>query len=194
MDSYTILNKNEWQTSLCKCDSESCFLGCIVPCHVYAKIKSKTKSEYCVHLFVYVFLYLSLQQLWYSQNYVIENTCPSDIINNCLSITITNNDVNNLEYCDNYYMVIDNLHYSCIEENGLCVSKDYSCIKQKESKHISINLIVFTSISYFILTCMNYSAREYIKSKQLIEESFIENIVGVVCCPTCGLAQEYREL
>jgi Cys-rich protein (TIGR01571 family) len=189
---YNILNKSEWQTNLCKCDSESCFLSCVVPCHVYAKIRARTKAEYCVHLVVYIFLYLSLQQLWYSQNYVIENTCPSTIINNCLGIAIT--DVDNIEYCDNYYMVIEDAHYACIEKNGFCVSKEYSCIKENDSKHLSIDLIIFTSVCYFILTCMHYSAREYIKSRQVIDESFVESIAGVICCPTCGLAQEYREL
>jgi len=194
MSEYTILNKNEWQTSLCKCETESCFLSCIVPCHVYAKLRASTKSEYCVHLVIYIFLYLSLQQLWYSQNYVINNTCPSTLINNCLSITILNNDVTDMDYCENYYMIIENIHYGCVEQNGYCISKDYSCIKKNDSKHASIDLIIFTSICYFIITCLHYNAREYIKSKQNIEESFIESIAGIICCPICGLAQEYREL
>ena len=188
MNNYTILNKSEWQTSLCKCDSESCFLSCIVPCHVYSKIRSRTKSEYCVHLCVYIFLYLSLQQLWYSQKYVINNTCPSTVVSSCLSIT---SDIAN---CNKYSILIDEDQYSCIEQNGICISNKNTCIEIKDSKNISINLIIFTSISYFILTCLHYLAREYIKSKQIIENSIIEDIFAVVCCPTCGIAQEYREL
>jgi Cys-rich protein (TIGR01571 family) len=185
MTDYTILNKAEWQTHLCKCDSESCFLSCIVPCHVYAKIRSRTKSEYCVHLVLYTFLYLSLQQLWYSQNYIIDNTCPSILANTCIAIT---------ENCDKSYILIDDIKYACVEDNGYCISNQMSCIEQKYSKKISLNLIIFSSICYFILTSMHYGAREYIKSKQIIETSLFEDIAATICCPVCGLAQEYREL
>jgi Cys-rich protein (TIGR01571 family) len=41
---------------------------------------------------------------------------------------------------------------------------------------------------------MHYSAREYIKKKQIIKTSIIEDVAAVTCCSTCGLAQEYREL
>ena len=183
---YNILNKGEWQTSLCKCDSESCFLSSIVPCHVYAKLRAKTKSEYCLHLFSYCLLYVFIQQLWYSQSYINKNTCPNTLTNTC--IILSEDD------CNKYYMTIEENEYACIYENGYCVANNYSCIKQSISKKISIDLVIITSISYFVVCYMHYSAREYIKSRQTIDESFIENIVGVVCCPTCGLAQEYREL
>jgi Cys-rich protein (TIGR01571 family) len=185
MTDYTILNKNEWQTSLCKCESESCFLSCIVPCHVYAKIKARTKSEYCVHLGIYIILYVFIQQLIYSNHYIIHNTCANNLVNTCISIT---------DECNKYYMIIDDTQYSCIEENGFCVVDNYSCIKQSVSHKASVNLIIYTSLCYFILVCLHYSARDYIKSKQIIDESIFENIAGVVCFPTCGLAQEYREL
>lgn len=182
---YNILNKGEWQTSLCKCDSESCFLSCLVPCHVYAKIRARTKSEYCVHLFVYIFLYLFINQLLYSNHYIIENTCPNNLITSCISV---------FDNCNHNYMLIDNKQYACVEENGYCISDDYSCIKQSVSHTSSVNLIIITSMFYFVMVCLHYGARDYIKTQQNIDESFIENIVGVVCCPTCGLAQEYREL
>jgi Cys-rich protein (TIGR01571 family) len=185
MADYNILNKSEWQTGLCKCDTESCFLSCIVPCHVYAKIKSTSKSEYCLHLVLYIFLYLSLQQLWYSQHYVIQNTCPSILTNTCITID---------EDCNKYYILIDDIKYSCVDNNGYCISNENSCIEQKASTNISLNLFIFSSVCYFMLTCLHYSAREYIKSKQIIEHSYVEDILAIVCCPTCGLAQEYREL
>ena len=182
---YNILNKGEWQTSLCKCDSESCFLSCIVPCHVYAKLRARTKSEYCVHLFVYMLMYVFINQLLYSNHYIIENTCPNNLINSCISV------FNN---CNTHYMLIDNNQYACVEENGYCFADTTSCIEQSTSHKASVNLIIITSMCYFIIVCLHYSARDYIKTLQNIDESFIENIVGVVCCPTCGLAQEYREL
>ena len=184
MDNYTILNMSQWHTSLCVCDSESCFLSCIVPCHVYAKIKSTTKSLYCVYLFGYICVYLSIHQLLYSQHYIIENTCPLNMVSTCLVD----------DKCKNTYIIIDDIKYACIEQNGFCVSNEHSCIEQPDSKHISINLLIFTSIAYFVLVFMHYSAREHIKKQQNIDESFIENIAAVVCCPNCGLAQEYREL
>ena len=185
MADYTILNKGEWQTHLCNCDSESCFLSCVVPCHVYAKIKSKTKSNYCVYLFVYIFLYLSIQQVWYTQKYISKNTCPSILVDNCLTIT---------EKCEDNYILYDNVQYSCVNENGYCISNEYSCIRQNVSKKTSLDLIIYTSLCYFILTFMHYSAREYIKKKQIIQTSIIEDVMAVTCCSTCGLAQEYREL
>ena len=191
MSDYNILNKGEWQTGLCKCDSESCFLSCIVPCHVYAKIKSRTKAEYCVHLVIYVFLYLSLQQLWYSQHYILSNTCPNMLTSNCISM-IEDDDL--YADCNKYYIEIDDIKYACIQNNGYCIANENSCIEQKQSKNISLDLMLFTAICYFMITCFHYSAREYIKTTQIIEHSLIEDIPAVICCPTCGLAQEYREL
>ena len=76
----------------------------------------------------------------------------------------------------------------------VCISNKNSCIEQKASKNASLDLFIFSSVCYFMLTYLHYTAREYIKSKQIIQHSLVEDIPAIVCCPTCGLAQEYREL
>jgi Cys-rich protein (TIGR01571 family) len=182
---YNILNKGEWKTHLCHCDTESCFLSLIVPCHVYAKIKSFNKSQYCIHLIIYLSIYLSVQQLWVSQKYINDQTCPKHITQDCISIQ---------DDCVNYYVSIDSILYSCIEKNGYCISDKYECIDHELSNKISTNIFLLSSFFYFFLCLIHYCARETIKTKNIIETNIFEDIVAISCCPTCGLAQEYREL
>jgi Cys-rich protein (TIGR01571 family) len=183
---YEIINKKEWATNLYDCDTESCFLSCLVPCHVYSKlkIKSKNKSYYCVHLFFYMFLYLSIQQLWYSSNYVTTHTCPHLLIDNC---------INSLK-CEDNYMLVDDVPTSCVMQNDFCVFDKYECISKKQSNTTSMYILIFTLFSYTCLTCMHYKVREHIKKIYQINGNIAEDVFAVTCCSTCGLAQEYREL
>ena len=184
---YEIINKKEWSTNLYDCDTESCFLSCIVPCHIYAKLKNKTKikSQYCVHLFFYIFIYLSIQQLWYSSNYISQHTCPKDLINDCIHA---------IDNCEDYYMIIDDRPSSCFIKNGYCVYNEYECISKKQSRKTEMYILIFTSFFYSGLTFMHYKVRQHIKAVYHIDGNLSEDIVAVTCCSTCGLAQEYREL
>ena len=182
---YKILNKGEWKTNMFVCDSESCFLSCIVPCHVYAKIISTSKSLYCINLIIYCIIYLSIHQLWYSQNYIIENTCSKELTDNCISIK---------DNCENFYMIIDNIPFSCIYTENFCISNNKSCINHEDSNNSSLTIFLLSSSCYFILVFMNYKAREHIKNIYQKETNCVEDITAVTCCSTCGLAQEYREL
>lgn len=184
---YEIINKKKWSTNLYDCESESCFLSCIVPCHVYSKIKllSKNKNHYCVHLFVYILLYISIQQLWYTRNYLSDHTCPQNLIDNCINF------INN---CEDNYMLLDDVPSSCVIKNNLCVYDNYECITKKQSNKTAMYIIIITSISYSCLTYMHYKAREHIKLIYNINGNIVEDVFAVTCCSTCGLAQEYREL
>ena len=184
---YNIINKGEWSTHLYTCDTESCFLSCVVPCHVYAKIKSygKSKREYFIHLFVYMTLYVSIQQLWYSQQYLNAHMCPSHLTDNCFSIT---------DDCDSHYMVVDDLLSSCILKNNICVYDTTSCLSPKDTKQKSLAFLIVTLVGYIFLVSLHYTIREKMKLKQIIGGNIIEDVIAITCCPTCGLAQEYREL
>jgi Cys-rich protein (TIGR01571 family) len=183
---YTNLNKGEWSSHLCTCDIESCFLSCCLPCHVYAKIRSLgSKCKYCIHLIVYMSLYVSMQQFWYSNQYLNSHTCPANLIDNC--ITITDN-------CETNYMMVDNLLSACVLKNNICVYDTIECVSHKDSNEASLICLIFTSIGYMCLVFLHYIVREQIKSKQNISGNIIEDVMAVTCCSTCGLAQEYREL
>jgi Cys-rich protein (TIGR01571 family) len=187
MADYNILNKGEWATHLYTCDTESCFLSCIAPCHVYAKIKSygKNKREYFIHLVVYMVMYISIQQLWYSQQYLNSHMCPSHLTDNCISIT---------DDCDKYYMKVDNVLSSCMIKNNICVYDSHECLSSKDTKQKSTAFLVVTLIGYSFLVFLHYNIREKIKVKQTIGGNIIEDVLAITCCSTCGLAQEYREL
>jgi Cys-rich protein (TIGR01571 family) len=60
--------------------------------------------------------------------------------------------------------------------------------------HTSLYFFIFTSIGYAGLVFLHYTIREQIKVKQTIGGNTVEDVIAVVCCPSCGLAQEYREL
>ena len=184
---YEIINKTKWSTNLYDCDSESCFLSCIVPCHVYSKLKiiSKNKNHYCVHLFVYILIYISIQQLWYTRNYLYEHTCPQNLIDNC---------INAVNVCEDNFMMVNDTPYSCIIKSNFCVYNNYGCISQKQSNKTARFLIIITSISYTCLTFLHYTVRKHIKSIYQINGNIVEDVIAVTCCSTCGLAQEYREL
>ena len=184
---YEIINKQVWSSNLYDCDSESCFLSCIVPCHVYSKLKiiSKNKNYYCSHLFVYMLLYISIQQLWYTRDYLSKHTCPQILIDNCL------NAINN---CEDNYMMVNDAPTSCVIKNNFCVYNDYVCISQKQSNKTAMYLLIITSISYSCLTYLHYKARQHIKTIYQINGNMVEDAIAVTCCSTCGLAQEYREL
>jgi Cys-rich protein (TIGR01571 family) len=184
---YNIINKGEWITNLYDCDAESCFLSCVVPCHVYAKIKSlgKGKSHYCIHLFIYMFLYLSIQQLWYSIQYLESNECPAQLIDNCISL---------VDNCEDYYMMQDDVRSACLLKNNICVYDTHECLSHKMVSHTSLYFFIFTSIGYAGIVFLHYTIRQQIKLKQTIGGNALEDVIAVVCCPSCGLAQEYREL
>jgi Cys-rich protein (TIGR01571 family) len=184
---YELIDKKKWSTNLYDCDSESCFLSCIVPCHVYSKLKiiSKNKNHYFVHLFVYILLYLSIQQLWYTRDYLSKHTCPQNLIDNC---------INSLNICEDNYMIIDDTPFSCGIKGNLCIYNDYECISEKQSNKTTRYLIIVTSISYACLTFLHYSVRKHIKNVYQINGNVVEDVIAVTCCSTCGLAQEYREL
>ena len=184
---YDLINKKEWSSNLYDCDTESCFLSCIVPCHVYSKLKiiSKNKKYYCVHLFVYMLLYISIQQLWYANNYLSKHTCPHILIDNC---------INAIDNCEDNYMIVDDAQSSCVIKNNFCVYNNYECISQKQSNKTALYLLIITSISYSCLTYIHYKARQYIKLIYNINGNMVEDLFAVTCCSTCGLAQEYREL
>lgn len=184
---YEIINKKEWATNLYDCDTESCFLSCIVPCHVYSKIKilNKNKAQYCVHLFFYLFIYLSIQQLWYSSNYLSEHTCPQYLIDNCINV---------IDNCEEHYMIVDDVPSSCIIKNDYCVYDNYECISKKQSNKTALYILIFTSLCYSGITFMHYRVREHIKLIYHIKGNIVEDVFAVTCCSTCGLAQEYREL
>jgi len=91
-------------------------------------------------------------------------------------------------------MVVDDLLSSCILKNNICVYDNTSCLSPKDTKQKSLAFLIVTLVGYVFLVSLHYTIREKMKLKQIIGGNIIEDIVAITCCPTCGLAQEYREL
>jgi len=176
-------NKNDWKTSLYTCDSESCILSLLLPCHIYSKIINK---NYLLNFLSYGFVCLSIYNIYYWLNYINQNKCPSNKTEQCVGLG---------DNCNNNYIYINNIPTKCIyhSDANVCTYNSISCIELDEYRTLNIYLSIFSSISYLFLYLMNYNVREKIKLNKSIKDTYYD-IIAVICCYPCGLAQSYREI
>ena len=167
---------NEWKTSLCEPDCESCTLSCCLPCHIYAMAN---KPSYAIYFIAYALCILSIQRIYYELYYLKMNQCPSSKVDYCLGTT----------NCEAHYTVINGVTTPCHYYDQLCIYSDVSCIQTESSTYSMIMVIL--SFFYMLFFCMNYLVRQKIKDTKHIQgNDYCES----TCLSTCGLAQVYREI
>ena len=172
--------ENEWSSSLCTYDSESCIVTWLLPCHTYAKLRL---SSYGIHFLSYAFFVLCIRNIWSTWSYIHAYKCPSEYTEQCISVH---------NKCENYYTHIDGVPAACIyvDEYDICVYDSVSCIRVHSSLYVFFSVML--SISYVCLWWMNHAARKVIRDTYQLKEDK-ECIASTFLSP-CGLSQGYREI
>jgi hypothetical protein len=165
---------NEWKTTLCHPDFESCTLACYFPCHIYAMAN---KPFYAIYFISYAFCILSIHCIYYELYYLKMNQCPSSKIDYCFGATD----------CESHYMIMDGITTPCRYYEQICGYSELSCIQSKNYTYSMLMIVL--SLFYLSFFCMNYFVRQKIKQTKHIQgNDYCESTLP------CGLAQVYREI
>ena len=174
-----------WKTHLCKCDCESLSVSYLLPCYVYAKLR---KGKYTFHFVVYGCIWLSTQLVYSCAYYVNAHACPMYEADLCYQLGEAE--------CENHYMKVSSGVVPCVyltmENMNVCTYENYECISPKLYMKIHPLIFFSTLFTYMLVLNLHYKLRTEIKKTQAIHPEC--DCLTVLCCPTCALAQEYREV
>ena len=170
-----------WKTHLFKCDCESLSVSYLLPCYVYAKLR---KGIYTFHFAMYACIWLIIQVLYSCAYYLNAHACPMYEAELCAQLGESE--------CASHYMKVSSGVAPCVFRTNLCTYDTYECISPKHYMKTHVLIGVSSLFVYILLLNLHYKLRTEIKTTQAINSEC--DCVTVVCCSTCALAQEYREV
>jgi hypothetical protein len=170
-----------WSTSLCTPDAESCIVTTLLPCHVYAKLQL---VHYGFHFVSYSLLVLCIRNVYSSLMYLNAYDCPPSVTDQCILLDAS--------VCSNHYMIDNGVTTPCYYNTDLdvCIFSQTGCIRVHSSTYTWLSILM--CLSYSGLFCMNYKARQLIRTTYSIPPS--HECIASTACSICGLAQAYREI
>jgi Cys-rich protein (TIGR01571 family) len=171
-----------WKTNLCNCHCESLSVSYLLPCYVYAKLR---KGNYAFHFLAYVCLWLSTQTLYSYNYYLNDHACSAYETDLCAQLEESD--------CGSHYMKLSSGFAPCVYRANICAYDNYECISPRQYRKMQYFIFVFTFIVYVFFANLNYKLRSEIKQTYEINADECDCLT-VVCCPTCALAQSYREV
>lgn len=170
-----------WKTHLFKCDCESLSVSYLLPCYVYAKLR---KGGYTCHFLIYTCIWLCTQSLYSCNYYLNSNACPMYETDLCAQLDETE--------CGSHYTRLSSGFAPCVYRTNLCTYENYECISPEHYRKMQIFIFLSTLFVYGIFVNLNYKLRTEIKQTHGVQADC--DCLTVVCCPTCALAQAYREV
>lgn len=181
--------ENNRLSNLFKFDIESLCLSTIMPCHVIGKIGEAVSMEYNLLLVVYGIFFVLSNVSYYVNSNMFRDICPKEETNWCFL-------ENNKTECSNKYMSIDGNKAACIFnlKYNSCYSNLSYCINETDYTFLVVLGVVLNIISLSGMFITHIYLRKIYKEENKIKFSMFRDLITVIFCSPCSLAQQYREV
>lgn len=183
-----IFNDHKWN-NLFKFDIESLCLSTIIPCHVIGKIGEAVHMEYDLLLVAYGLFFVISNVAYYINSNIFRDICPKKETDWCFLEA-------NKTICNNRYMSINGDKVQC-EYNSkynTCFSGASNCIDDVDYTFLVVVGVVLNIISISGMFITHIYLRKIYKEDKKVKFSWFYDIITVIFCGPCSLAQLYREI
>jgi hypothetical protein len=172
-------------------DLESCFVSFSIPCHVIGKVGIRIGVGYPSLFFLYGFFFTVFNFCYYVFAFGVKPLCDTSNRIQLCSFTMDK------KTCTSSYMEVNHNFYVCeySDTYKTCYGSKQTCIKQTEFTILWSSWCFLEVLTLTALTLIHLFVRRNIKERmKMTQDTLCKDVLYVLFCNTCSLAQQYRLL